>query len=96
MSMSTLCAKRALKPRCICELARELTPDETEVFETLPLSEGVKQYRFARVGYVQMLQSQGLCMTPMCTAWTPSASCPPSCPTEDGRRDYLRQLRVRL
>ncbi len=43
------------------ELARSLTPDETETFETLPLKEGLEKYpNLPRVGYVQMLQSQGL------------------------------------
>lgn len=43
------------------ELARELTPETVEVFESLPLMEGIKQYPdLPRVGYVQMLQSQGL------------------------------------
>ena len=45
----------------IGELARNLTPDETETFETLPLKEGMDKYPdLPRVGYVQMLQSQGL------------------------------------
>ena len=45
----------------IGELARSLTPDETETFETLPLKEGMDKYPdLPRVGYVQMLQSQGL------------------------------------
>jgi len=43
------------------ELARELTPDETKVFETLPIKTGLKTYpNLPRVAYVQMLQSQGL------------------------------------
>lgn len=43
------------------EAARNLTPDESEVFETLPLKEGQEKYPdLPRVGYVQMLQSQGL------------------------------------
>lgn len=45
----------------IGELARELTPDETKVFETPTLMEGAKMYPdLPRVAYVQMLQSQGL------------------------------------
>lgn len=45
----------------IGELARELVPDETEVFETPDIREGMKAYpELPRVGYVQMLQSQGL------------------------------------
>lgn len=43
------------------ELARELTPDEVEVFETPTLIEGLKKYPdLPRVAYVLMLQSQGL------------------------------------
>ena len=43
------------------ELARSLTPDESEVFETPTLKEGFSQYpELPRVGYVLMLQSQGL------------------------------------
>lgn len=42
-------------------IAKDLTPDETNVYETLPLFEGVKKYPdLPRVAYVQMLQSQGL------------------------------------
>ena len=43
------------------ELARNLTPDEVEVYETLPLKESMEKYpNLPRVAYVQMLQSQGL------------------------------------
>ena len=43
------------------ELARTLTPDREETFETLPLFEGAAAMpNLPRVGYVQMLQSQGL------------------------------------
>lgn len=43
------------------ELARSLTPDETEIFETLSVTEGIKAYpELPRVAYVLMLQSQGL------------------------------------
>lgn len=43
------------------ELARDLTPDTVETFETLPLLEGAKQYpELPRVAYVYMLQTQGL------------------------------------
>lgn len=43
------------------ELARSLTPDETETFETLSIVEGIKAYpELPRVAYVLMLQSQGL------------------------------------
>jgi glycine reductase len=43
------------------ELARELTPDETKVYETLPMKKGLETYPdLPRVAYVQMLQSQGL------------------------------------
>lgn len=45
----------------IGELARELTPDETAVYETEDLLTGFTKYPgLPRVGYVQMLQSQGL------------------------------------
>ncbi|MBC8591459.1 glycine/sarcosine/betaine reductase component B subunit [Wansuia hejianensis] len=45
----------------IAEAARELTPDKVEVYETLPLLEGINQYpELPKVAYVQMLQSQGL------------------------------------
>ncbi len=43
------------------ELARELTPDETKVYETCTIKEGLEKYPdLPRVAYVQMLQSQGL------------------------------------
>jgi glycine reductase len=43
------------------ELGRELTPDEVDTFEFLPLLESVKKYpNLPKVAYVQMLQSQGL------------------------------------
>lgn len=43
------------------ELARNITPDESEVFETLSVRESMERYpKLPRVGYVQMLQSQGL------------------------------------
>ncbi len=43
------------------ELARDLTPDRTKVYETPSLMEGAKMYPdLPRVAYVQMLQSQGL------------------------------------
>ena len=42
-------------------LAKTLTPDETETFETLSVTEGLKAYpELPRVAYVLMLQSQGL------------------------------------
>jgi len=42
-------------------LAKDLTPDEVEVFETPNLVEGIKMYPdLPRVAYVFMLQSQGL------------------------------------
>ncbi len=45
----------------IGELARDLTPQETEVYETCNLAEGIRKYPdLPRVAYVQMLQSQGL------------------------------------
>ncbi|SHJ44611.1 glycine/sarcosine/betaine reductase component B subunit [Hespellia stercorisuis] len=43
------------------ELARELTPDETKVYETCTIKEGLEKYPdLPRIAYVQMLQSQGL------------------------------------
>lgn len=43
------------------ELGRNVAPNETKVFETLPIKESMKQYPdLPRVAYVQMLQSQGL------------------------------------
>ncbi|MBO1680916.1 glycine/sarcosine/betaine reductase component B subunit, partial [Bittarella massiliensis (ex Durand et al. 2017)] len=43
------------------ELARELTPDETKVYETYGIKEGMEKLPgLPRVAYVQMLQSQGL------------------------------------
>lgn len=43
------------------EAGREVTPDEVEVFETLPLLQGIAQYPdLPKIAYVQMLQSQGL------------------------------------
>ncbi|MFV0364745.1 MAG: glycine/sarcosine/betaine reductase component B subunit [Suipraeoptans sp.] len=45
----------------IGELARDLTPDETKVYETCTIKEGIQKYPdLPRVAYVQMLQSQGL------------------------------------
>lgn len=42
-------------------LAKDLTPDETQTFETLSVTEGMKAYPdLPRVGYVLMLQTQGL------------------------------------
>ena len=43
------------------ELAKGLTPDETKVYETCNIKEGLQKYPdLPRVAYVQMLQSQGL------------------------------------
>ena len=45
----------------IGELGRNVTPDETKEFETLGMREGLEKYpNLPRVGYVHMLQSQGL------------------------------------
>lgn len=45
----------------IAELIRELTPDSTETFETPTMLAGASEFpALPRVGYVQMLQSQGL------------------------------------
>ena len=43
------------------ELSRNLTPDETKVYETYGIMEGKEKFpNLPRVAYVQMLQSQGL------------------------------------
>lgn len=43
------------------EAGRAVTPDEVEVYETLPLFKGAAMYpELPKVAYVQMLQSQGL------------------------------------
>ena len=43
------------------ELARDITPETIETYETLPYLQGIEAYKdLPRVGYVQMLQSQGL------------------------------------
>jgi len=43
------------------DLAKTVTPDEEIVYEFLPMAAGIKKYPdLPRVGYVQMLQSQGL------------------------------------
>lgn len=43
------------------EAGRAVEPDEVEVFETLPLLQGIAKYPdLPKVAYVQMLQSQGL------------------------------------
>lgn len=45
----------------IGELSKDLTPDEIKVYETPTFKEGIEKYpELPRVGYVQMLQSQGL------------------------------------
>ena len=45
----------------IAELAKDLQPEESTVYETPDLLEGMKAYpELPRVAYVQMLQSQGL------------------------------------
>lgn len=43
------------------EVARNLTPDEVKVYETEPLLDSVKKYPdLPKVGYIYMLQTQGL------------------------------------
>ena len=43
------------------ELGRNVAPDETKVYETCGIKEGIEKYPdLPRVAYVQMLQSQGL------------------------------------
>lgn len=45
----------------LAKAAKDLQPDNVEVYETLPLLEGLQKYpNLPRVAYVQMLQSQGL------------------------------------
>ncbi|MCL2255439.1 MAG: glycine/sarcosine/betaine reductase component B subunit [Firmicutes bacterium] len=45
----------------IGKLGRDVTPDEVKEYEFLPLLESVQKYpNLPKVGYVQMLQSQGL------------------------------------
>lgn len=45
----------------LAEAARNVEPDDVEVYETLPLMEGAEKFKgLPRVAYVQMLQSQGL------------------------------------
>lgn len=45
----------------LAETAKSLTPDTVEVFEVDPLLEGIKKYPdLPKIGYVQMLQTQGL------------------------------------
>ena len=47
--------------RYIAELARSLEPEEVEVYETKPLLEQIAEYPdLPKVGYVYMLQTQGL------------------------------------
>jgi len=43
------------------DLGKNVKPDDKEEYEFLPVTEGIKKYpNLPRVGYVQMLQSQGL------------------------------------
>lgn len=43
------------------KIAKDLTPDEVTVYETLPLLKSVEKYpNLPKIAYVQMLQSQGL------------------------------------
>lgn len=45
----------------LAETAKALTPDTVEVYETDTLLEGIKKYpNLPKIGYVQMLQTQGL------------------------------------
>lgn len=47
--------------RYLGEAARNVNPDEVKVYETKPLMESVKEYpELPKVGYVYMLQTQGL------------------------------------
>ena len=45
----------------LAEVAKTVTPDTVEVYETDTLLEGIKKYpNLPKIGYVQMLQTQGL------------------------------------
>jgi glycine reductase complex component B subunit alpha and beta len=45
----------------LAETAKSLTPDEVEIFDVDPLLEGIKKYPdLPKIGYIQMLQTQGL------------------------------------
>lgn len=45
----------------LAEAAKTMAPDKVEIFETLPLLEGIEKFpNLPRIAYVQMLQSQGL------------------------------------
>ena len=45
----------------LAEAGRDVEPDEILTYETKPLLEGLEEYKdLPRIGYVQMLQSQGL------------------------------------
>jgi len=45
----------------LAETAKTLTPDTVEIYETDTLLEGIKKYpNLPKIGYVQMLQTQGL------------------------------------
>jgi glycine reductase complex component B subunit alpha and beta len=45
----------------LAQAAKDIKPDNVEVFETLPLLEQINKYKdLPKVAYVQMLQSQGL------------------------------------
>ncbi len=45
----------------LAETAKAVTPDKVEVYEVEPFLEGIKKYpNLPKVGYVQMLQTQGL------------------------------------
>jgi glycine reductase len=45
----------------LAETAKEVTPDTVKVYEVDPFLEGIKKYpNLPKVGYVQMLQTQGL------------------------------------
>lgn len=56
------CRMAGLKVACaVAEMARDLEPDEMQEFETVSIGESYKTYPdLPRIGYVQMLQSQGL------------------------------------
>ena len=45
----------------LAKVAKDLTPDKVEIYETLPLLDSIEKYKeLPKVAYVQMLQSQGL------------------------------------
>ena len=62
------------------EAARELEPDEIVTYETKPIFEQAAMYPdLPKVGYIHMLQSQGLLHDTYYSAWMQSSLSPPLC-----------------